>query len=181
MKQGQREFFWVLLSSRRLHRYFYFWTISGVWCFLQLQKSKSPFPLSCSNFLPGQKRSWKSFFSICQGQLDIHTTVSCVLSRQEQTQTPLTCKFKEKKGESSSMWAQGCLLTGLSQWIITFSSPYLSACFLSNFCWTEQEMSCHVWPLLCLQILMSKREWADFVMHCDVFPQNWAQRVTTML
>lgn len=120
------------------------------------------------------------FFSICQGQLDIHTTMLCVMSREEQTQTPLTCKFKEKKGESSSMWTQGCLLAGLSQWIITFSSPYLSACFLSNFSWSEQE-SCRVWPLLCLQSLMSRREWAGFVMHCDVFPQIWAQCVTTML
>lgn len=104
----------VLLSSIRLHGYFYFRTISGVWCFLQLKKWKFPFPLSCSHFFQVRKGPGRRFFPLCQGQLEIHTTTSCVMPRQEQTQTPLTYKFKDKKGENSSTWAQGCLLTGVA-------------------------------------------------------------------
>lgn len=55
---------------------------------------------------------------------------------------------------------------------------------LPALCQTSAELNkshASEWPLLCLQILMSNREWAGFGTCCDVFPQIWAQCVTTML
>lgn len=122
------EFFWLLLYFRSLCVYFYFRTISGVWCFLQLKKNQS-FPSHWAAVILFQVRKGpgRGFLSFLFAKENWKSTQQC------HVWCPDRNKCKEKKGESSSSsrGAQGCLLTGVAATELSPFSQSLSLCLHS--------------------------------------------------